>query len=80
MILVWNDAKSFQRHLEDMQVFRRSHQAGPSSLLQLLRDMPTFDDIDSFGKSGTIKSFTSASGKLILVPIWKITIPRGSQN
>jgi hypothetical protein len=81
MVLIWNDIKSFQRHLEDMKEFRQSHlDAAATEGLKLLKDMPIpFDSIPSCG-TGIIKSFTDARGKIILVPIWKTTPPKGSQN
>jgi hypothetical protein len=81
MVLVWNDIKSFQRHLEDMKVFRQAHlDSAPMEGLKLLKDMPIpFDATPSCG-TGIIKSFTDTRGKVILVPIWKTTLPRGSQN
>ena len=81
MVLVWNNIKSFQRHLEDMKSFRRTHlEAPPGEGLTLLKDMPIpFDIIPPCG-TGIIKSFTDGRGKVILVPIWKTTLPRGSQN
>jgi hypothetical protein len=81
MVLVWNDLKSYQRHLENMKEFRQSHlDIAATEELKLLQDMPIpFDSIPSCG-TGIIKSFTDARGKTILVPIWKTTLPRGSQN
>ena len=81
MVLVWNNIKAFQRHLEDMNVFRQSHpDVPPPEGLNLLKDMTIpFDNIPVRG-TGIIKSFTDARGKIIIVPIWKTTPPRGSQN
>jgi hypothetical protein len=81
MVLVWNDIKAFQQHLEDMKAFRQSHfDAPPPEGLKQLKDIPIpFDSIPASG-TGIIKSFTDTRGKVILVPIWKTTPPRGSQN
>lgn len=80
MILVWNDAKSFQRHLEDMRKFRQSHQGLPGSELTLLKGMPTPRDTNYPRNSGGGRRLIKTGGKTIIVPIWKIVIPRGSQN
>jgi hypothetical protein len=79
MILVWNDAKSFKRHVEAMRIFRHSHSAYPTDRL-LLRDMPTPYEIDLSHGERLITFLTDSRGKLIFVPIWKIAIPPGSQN
>jgi hypothetical protein len=79
MILVWNDAKSFKRHVEAMRIFRHSHSAYPTDRL-LLRDMPTPYEIDFPLGERQITYFTDSRGKLIFVPIWKIEMPPGSRN
>jgi len=80
MILVWNDAKSFQRHLEDMRIFRQSHQGLPGSELRLFKGMPTPHDVNYPCNTGGGRRLIKTSGKTIIVPIWKIVLPRGSQN
>jgi hypothetical protein len=79
MILVWNDAKSFRRHLEAMRIFRHSHGTNPVDRI-LIQDMPTPYDIGLPRRDRLITSLTDARGKVILVPIWKIAVPTGSQN
>jgi len=76
MILVWNDAKSFNRHLENMRAFRRSHKAGVEYPGNLLRDMPALRDIQPGGNAGG--SFSC--GGMVAVPIWKITLDRNMRN
>lgn len=79
MILVWHDAKSFQRHLAAMKAFWQSH--GTSSIDKLLiKDLPTPHDIGLSRKERPITCLTDARGKVILVPIWKIAVPPGAQN
>ena len=78
--LVWNDAKSFRQHLEDMRMFRQSHQSNLESRFTLLKDMPTPCDIHPQSKTGGARGLISARGKSILVPIWEIVLPRNSQN
>ncbi len=80
MILVWNDAKSFQRHLEDMRKFRQSHRSLPGSELTLLKGMPTPQDINFPRNTGGGRHLLKTGGKTIIVPIWKIVLARGSQN
>jgi len=79
MILVWNDAKSFQRHLEDMRRFRQSHHGIPGSELTLFDNMPSPYDIN-FPCNGGGRHLIKTVDKTIIVPIWKIELTRGSQN
>ncbi len=78
--LVWNDAKSFQQHLEDMRMFRQSHQSNLEGRFTLLKDIPTSCGIHPQSKTGGARGFTSARGKPTIVPIWEIVLPRNSQN
>ena len=81
MILVWNNIKSFQQHLEDMRLFRNAHfHNTPVVDLKMLNDMPIPFDITLPHETGLIKSVYDARGKLILVPIWRVNLSRGSQN
>lgn len=80
MILVWKDAKAFQRHLEDMKNFRRSHPGSPGSETTLFRGMPAPHDINFPCNTGGGRHTIKTGGKTIVVPIWKIALPGGSQN
>jgi hypothetical protein len=77
--LVWNDAKSFRQHLEDMRVFRQSHHRNLESR-PALKDMPNACDTPLPGKTGGARGFISARGKLALIPMWEIVPPSNSQN
>jgi len=79
MILVWNDAKSFKRHVETMKMFRLSHCAYPADGL-LLRDMPEPHEIAPAPRERLITCLTDSRGKVILVPIWEMAMPPGSRN
>jgi hypothetical protein len=79
MILVWNDAGSFRRHVEAMKTFRHSHHAYPVDGL-LLRDMPATSEINPSHGEKMITRLTDSRGKVIFVPIWKIPVTPGSQN
>ncbi|MFH1646715.1 MAG: hypothetical protein ABID71_03350 [Chloroflexota bacterium] len=80
MILVWNDAKSFERHLEAMRIFRHSHPAAAATGFQLIRDMPASGDLLPSEKAGGATGIISSGGKSIIVPIWDIALPGGCQN
>ncbi|OGO00609.1 MAG: hypothetical protein A2Y58_01335 [Chloroflexi bacterium RBG_13_51_52] len=80
MILVWNSVKSFQRHLEEMNVFRQAHSNSPVAELKMIKALPMPFDIRLPRETGIIKSFYNSRGTLVLVPIWKVTVARGSQN
>ena len=81
MILVWDNIKSFQRHLEDMRSFHDSHTHNtPVVDLKMPKDMPMPFDVTIPRETGLIKSVYDARGKLILVPIWRVDLSRCSQN
>ena len=79
-IMVWNDAKSFRQHLEDMRVFRQSHHCNPGGGYIVPKDMPTACDIHPPRKTGRARGFISVRGNLALVPMWEIVPPGNSQN
>jgi hypothetical protein len=81
MILVWDNIKSFQQHLEDMRKFRQSHVINaPTAELRMLKTMPIPIDVTLPRETGLVRNIYDSRGKLILVPIWRITPSRGSQN
>ncbi len=80
MILVWNDVKSFKRHLENMRRFRQGHQAISECVWNLLKDMPVPDDIQLQDNAGGVNRLFSSSGRTTTFPIWEIGLPIGSQN
>ena len=80
MVLIWNDAKSFQRHLEDMKEFRQSHDGIFTNEIDLIKDMPATYDIDSPTRVGGCRHVITNSSKTIIVPIWKIQLPGNIQN
>jgi hypothetical protein len=81
MILVWDDARSFQRHLEDMGRFRRLHE-GPGAESASFHDMPAVFDIEATDHPGRADTalFTMVRGCPVVVPIWKIALPVCSYN
>jgi hypothetical protein len=81
MILVWDDAKSFQRHLEDMGRFRRLHE-GAAAVIGSLHDLPAVFDVEPAGCQERAASlvFTAVRGRPVVVPIWKIALPGCSYN
>jgi len=77
----WKNIEPFKRHMEEMDCFRRAHAnmapAEPEKTNGLLtgpRMFPTprHDVAENM--------FTDEQGRVIVVPIWDVTIPRGSQN
>ncbi len=79
MILVWNNAKSFQRHLEDMRAFRHTHDAFQNDLTPS-RNMPIPYDVTFPCNTGGGRHVIRTVNKTIIVPIWKAELPAGSQN
>ncbi len=81
MILVWNNIKTFQQHLEDMRQFRLSHiQNAPKAELRMFKTMPIPFDVTLPQEPVPVRNIYDSKGKLMLVPIWRITPSRGSQN
>jgi hypothetical protein len=81
MILVWNNIRSFQQHLEDMRLFRHAHSSNtPVIDLKMLKDMPMTFDVVPPPETCLVRSIYDSKGKLMLVPIWQVTQSRGSQN
>jgi len=81
MILVWDNIRSFQQHLEDMRLFQHSHTPNPPVIdLKMLKDMPMTFDVTPPRETGLIRSVYDSKGKLILVPIWQVSHSRGAQN
>ncbi len=79
MILVWNNAKSFQQHLEDMRAFRQAHDAFQNDLT-LSRNMPIPYNVNFACNTGGGRHIIRTGNKTIIVPIWKVELPTGSQN
>jgi hypothetical protein len=79
MTLVWNDARSFQRHLEAMRAFRLSHSLNTPHH-RLVKDMPNPYHLDLTRGEKLITCLTDSRGRAVIVPIWEITAPAGSQN
>jgi hypothetical protein len=79
MILVWDDAKSFHRHIEDMGRFRRAH-PGIEGVVKAFHDMPALIDIEPAYDPGRTGAFATVRGRPSVVPIWEIALPGGSQN
>jgi hypothetical protein len=80
MTLVWNDAKSFKQHLEHMRMFHQSHHGDMEGGFASLKDMPTPCDICPLSNEGGCKSFISARGRQVLVPLWEVELPSNLQN
>ena len=80
MILVWNSVKSFKQHLEEMRHFRQSHNGASEEEIKMIKVVPMPFDVTIPRETGLIKCFCDSRGKLILVPIWEIKVPKGSQN
>jgi len=79
MVLVWNDTKSFRRHLEAMRAFRRSHNEIMTNGNRS-KDMPTQYVIDLAHGERLIIYLDTSIGRLIFIPIWKMEMPINSEN
>ena len=79
MILVWNDNKSFSRHLENMRGFRERHGAETECDRDLIRDMPALGEVRVPADTGGTRGHVDAAGPTV-VPLWKFTLPAGVKN
>jgi hypothetical protein len=79
MVLIWNDTESFRRHLEAMEVFRRSHSELISNR-RCSKDMPTKYIIDLAHGERLIIYLDTSNGRMIFIPIWKMEMPINSEN
>lgn len=79
MITGWQNTESFKRHMDEMANFRRAHAHLPAA------------ECGGGGRTaaaprgktraqGYFFTITDAKGKLIMVPLWDITLPKGAQN
>jgi hypothetical protein len=80
MILLWNDVKSFNRHLENMRQFRQWHQVNEKHDWNLIKDMPMTHDIHVSLNTGGARRFLDANSYKMVVPLRKNTLPGNSQN
>jgi hypothetical protein len=80
MILVWNDEKSFNRHLENMRRFWQQHQANEKCDWNLIKDMPMTRDIHVAVGAGGARRFFDSNNREMVAPLWKITLPGNVQN
>ena len=80
IILVWDDAEAFQRHVAAMKSFRQSHPENPPSKPKLVRNTPPPGNPRQADSRSGAKRFTRTRAKPTLVPIWEMELPRGIQN
>ena len=78
--LVWDDARSFKRHVADMKQFRLQHKDTPANELNIFKDMPRPGNLQPANPYGGSKISISTKRKSNLVPIWEIELPGGVQN
>lgn len=77
MILVWNNVKTFKQHIEDMKNFREAH---TNRQTEQIKDMPELYLVKPPRETGLVNSLTDKKGKVIFVPIWKMSPARGTNN
>ena len=79
MILVWKDAKSFNRHLENMRHFRELHRTNAKCAWNIIKDMPVLYNVRIPADAGGARVFSDVTGPMV-VPLWKITLPMSLKN
>ena len=81
MILVWNNTNVFRQHIEEMESFRRTHaHLAPAEPLKTVRAAPVPINNHCSLPSSHPDVFTDKKGKTIVVPIWDLSMPKGSEN
>lgn len=80
LILVWNNARSFQQHVADMKQFKREHKENPAEEPRMLKNMPLPGNIQPANTRGGQKILISPKRKSALVPLWEVELPKGVQN
>jgi hypothetical protein len=76
MMLVWNNARSFRRHVEAMKAFRKSHYVNTINSPEPYKDMPAFNYINR-PVSARARGINRIS---VVIPMWEIKLPKGCQN
>jgi hypothetical protein len=79
MILVGNNKNSFKQHLEEMKLFRESHNS-PLETVKMLKNMLVMYKANPPRDIGLTGGLTNNYGNLKTVPIWNITLVEGIQN
>jgi hypothetical protein len=80
-IFAWKDIDTFRRHIEEMESFHRAHKhLAPVKPAGHSRNVQKPIDGNPPCPAQPVNGFTSANGKKIVVPIWYISMPKGSQN
>jgi hypothetical protein len=77
----WEKNEPFKRHIEKMTSFRRSH----TRLVPVQPACPENGFHEPLTDTPPIQGapenlFTDARGRIIVVPIWDVTVPKDSQN
>lgn len=80
MILLWNKTDSFQRHLIDMKLFRQLHADIQPRMIKTINDVSrVFDDLQQKETTST-SGLTDNDDEIIIVPLWEVNLPEGTQN
>jgi hypothetical protein len=73
----WKNIPAFEQHIEEMATFRRAHSlVEPVKTAQRIPGHPTA----TANQENTSNLFTDNNGRVIVIPIWHVTIPGGTQN
>jgi hypothetical protein len=80
-IFVWKDIDTFKRHIKEMESFRHTHKhlAPVKPPIYIIKDQKPLPVIPP-SSAQPVNGFTSAYSKKIVVPIWGVSMPKGSQN
>lgn len=75
------NTNAFKRHMEEMESFRRSHaNLAPVERLKDFRAVQATFNNDPPCPTGYLNTLTDENSKIIAIPIWNISMPKGSQN
>jgi len=80
-VFAWKNVDSFRRHMEAMESFRRAHEHLPPAKPAVpTKKAPTPSDSNPDYTVPPVNVFAYVNGKKIIVPIWYISMPKGSEN
>jgi hypothetical protein len=80
-IFCWKNTETFKRHMKEMNTFRQSHEsAAPVTLAKRAGEAHTSLSGNHSSPIPSANVFQWVNGKKIVVPIWYISLPQGSQN
>jgi len=81
MIVEWKNIEAFKQHAREMEAFRRAHaHLTPAARMKITRAAAVPYGNSSSPPLDPLRNFIDISSKVIVVPIWELSMPQGSEN